>query len=183
MNTLSNNAATEGSDVRKEARAPNTASREEVGVAKKEVDARMHSAEHILTATLRVMFGCARPFTTHLEKKKSKADYRYALDLTTEEAKQVEARVNEVIARNLSVWEEFLLRSQAEQVYELARLPESAGETIRIVHIGDYDACPCSRLHVNKTKDIGRFRIVSTTCESGALRVRFKLDGSPAMAQ
>ena len=183
MNTLSNNAATEGSDLTKEARGPNTASREEVDAVKKEVDPRMHSAEHILAATLRVMFGRARPFTTHLEKKKSKADYRYARDLTTEEAKQVEARVNEVIARNLSVWEESLLRSQAEQVYDPARLPENASETIRIVHIGDYDACPCSGLHVNRTKDIGRFRIVSTTCESGALRVRFKLDGSPAMSQ
>jgi Ser-tRNA(Ala) deacylase AlaX len=84
--------------------------------------------------------------------------------------------LNEVIAENLSVWEEFLLRSQAEQLYDLARVPEKAGETIRIVHIGDYDACPCSGKHVNKTTDIGRFRIVSTTYESGALRVRFKLD-------
>ena len=166
-----------------QALSPSPDAREGTALPKKEVDPRMHSAEHILTATLRVMFGCARPFTTHLEKKKSKADYRYARDLTTEEAKQVEARVNEVFARNLSVWEEFLLRSQAEQVYELARLPESAGVTIRIVHIGDYDACPCSGNHVHTTKEIGRFRIVSTTYESGALRVRFKLDASPDLSQ
>lgn len=183
MNTLPNSAATEGSDLSKEARAPDIARREEVGAVRKEVDPRMHSAEHILTATLMVMFGCARPFTTHLEKKKSKADYRYTRDLTSEETKQVEARVNEVIARNLSMWEEFLPRHQAEQLYDLARLPERAGETIRIVHIGDYDACPCSGKHVNKTTDIGRFRIVSTTYESGALRIRFKLDSSPDMSQ
>jgi misacylated tRNA(Ala) deacylase len=183
MNTLPNNDAAQGSDLGKKAKAPNTASREELGAAKKEVDPRMHSAEHILTATLMVMFGCARPFTTHLEKKKSKADYLYTRDLTTEETKQVEARVNEVIARNLSVWAEFLPRCQAEQLYDLARLPEDASETIRIVHIGDYDACPCSGLHVNRTKDISRFRIVSTTYESGALRVRFKLEASLDMSQ
>jgi Ser-tRNA(Ala) deacylase AlaX len=183
MNSIPNDDTTEGSDLRKEARAPDTASREEVDAVKKEVEPRMHSAEHILTATLMVMFGCARPFTTHLEKRKSKADYRYTCDLTTEETRQVEARVNEVIARNLSMWEEFLLRSQAEQLYDLARLPERAGETIRIVHIGDYDACPCSGKHVNKTTDIGHFRIVSTTYESGALRVRFKLDASPDMSR
>ena len=57
MNTLPNNDATEGSDLSKEARAPDTASREEVGAVKKEVDPRMHSAEHILTATLMAMFG------------------------------------------------------------------------------------------------------------------------------
>jgi misacylated tRNA(Ala) deacylase len=182
MNTLPNNDATEGNDLSKEARAPNTASREEGGAFQKEVDPRMHSAEHILTATLMVMFGCARPFTTHLEKKKSKADYLYTRDLTAEETNQVEARVNEVIARNLSVWEEFLPRSEAKGLYDLARLPESVGETIRIVHIGDYDACSCSGKHVNKTTDIGRFRIVSTTYESGALRVRFTLDAKPGMS-
>jgi len=143
---------------------------------KKVVDPRMHSAEHILTATLMAMFGCGRPFTTHLEKKKSKADFRYARDLTPEETNQVEARVNEVIARNLSVWEEFLPRSEAGRIYNLARLPEEAGESIRIVHIGDYDACPCSGNHVKQTNEIGRFRIVSTTYDSGALRVRFKVE-------
>ncbi len=136
----------------------------------------MHSAEHILTGALIQMFGCARPFTTHLEKKKSKADYRFPRELTAEETNELEARVNEVIARNLSVREEFLPRAQAQQLYSLDRLPEEAGERIRVVHIGDYDACPCSGKHVQTTSEIGRFRIVSTTYEGGALRVRFKLD-------
>ncbi len=139
----------------------------------------MHSAEHILTATLIKMFGCGRPFTTHLEKKKSKADFRFPRELTAEETNQVEARVNEAIARNLPVREEFLSRAQAQQAYDLGRLPEEAGDKIRIVHIGDYDACPCSGKHVNRTNEIGHFRILSTTYEAGALRVRFKLDSVP----
>ena len=136
----------------------------------------MHSAEHILTGALMRMIGCARPFTTHLEKKKSKADYHFARDLTPEEVNQVEACVNEVIGGDLPVSEEFLRRAQAEQFYDLARLPDSAGEMIRIVRIGDYDKCPCSGKHVRTTKEIGHFRIISTTYESGALRIRFKLD-------
>jgi Ser-tRNA(Ala) deacylase AlaX len=75
------------------------------------------------------------------------------------------------------------MRFLTSRVYDLARLPECASETIRIVHIGDYDGCPCSGKHVNKTNDIGRFRIVSTTYESGILRVRFKLNASPDMFQ
>lgn len=135
----------------------------------------MHSAEHILTASMIALFGCARPFTTHLEKRKSKADYRYSRDLTPEEVNRLEERVNEVIGRNLLVREEFLARADAERTYDLARLPDTADEKIRIVHIGDYDACPCSGPHVSHTGEIGRFRIVSTSFESGALRVRFKL--------
>jgi misacylated tRNA(Ala) deacylase len=49
------------------------------------------------------------------------------------------------------------------------------GDIVRIVHIGDFDACPCSGVHVRSTREIGVFRIVSTTFEDGALRVRFKL--------
>jgi len=142
---------------------------------KKQVDPRMHSAEHILTATLISVFGCGRPFTTHLEKKKSKADYRFGRELTADEVNQVEARVY-IISRDLPVREEFLPRAQASQVYDLGRLPQTAGETVRVVHIGDYDACPCSGNHVRTTGEIGRFRIISTTYESDALRVRFKLD-------
>ena len=60
--------------------------------------------------------------------------------------------------------------------FNLQRLPDAAEETIRIIHIGDYDACPCSGQHVASTKAVGTVRIVSTTYEEGALRVRFKLD-------
>ncbi len=141
----------------------------------KQVDPRMHSAEHILTAALMKILGCGRPFTTHLEKKKSKADYSFSRDLTAAEVNQLEQQVNDVIARDLQVSEEFVPRAIAAKAHDLSRLPESAGETIRLVHIGDYDACPCQGQHVQTTKDIGRFRIISTSYESGALRVRFKL--------
>ena len=136
----------------------------------------MHSAEHILTATLMAMLGCGRPFTTHLEKKKSKADYRFTRVLTPAEVREIERRVNAVVAANLAVWEEFLPRAEAAKRHDLQRLPDAVGATIRIVHTGDYDACPCCGKHVSSTKDVGVFRIVSTSCEAGALRVRFKLE-------
>ena len=72
--------------------------------------------------------------------------------------------------------EEFLDRQMAAQQYDLHRLPEDAGDTVRIIHVGDYDACPCSGPHVHSTREIGVFRIVSTTHENGVLRIRFKLD-------
>lgn len=147
--------------------------------SKKDVDPRMHSAEHILTAAMIQLFACGRPFTTHLEKKKSKADYHLARPLTDSEAAALERRVNEVIASDLPVSEEFLSREQAAQTHSLDRLPEHAGDRVRIVRIGDYDACPCIGPHVKSTREIGSFRLISTTWDNGALRVRFKL-GSAA---
>jgi misacylated tRNA(Ala) deacylase len=142
----------------------------------KETDPRMHSAEHLLTGVLVKMFGIGRPFTTHLEKKKSKADYRFTRTLSDEEARKVEAMVNEQIDRDLAVREEFLPRADAERSFNLSRLPEEAGETVRIVHIGDFDACPCSGAHVTSSSEIGRFRLISWSFENEALRIRFRLD-------
>lgn len=142
----------------------------------KETDPRMHSAEHILTGTLVKMFGCDRPFTTHLEKKKSKADYVFSRALTPGEVAEIEKQVNEIIASGAPVREEMIPRSEADRLYDLRRLPEETGETIRIIHVGGHDACACSGMHVTTTAEIGRFRIVSTTFADGALRVRFKLE-------
>jgi Ser-tRNA(Ala) deacylase AlaX len=141
----------------------------------KDVDPGMHSAEHILSAVLAKTFGMGRPFTTHLEKKKSKADYYFARTLTQEEARDVELRVNEVIARDLPVSEEFLPAEVASSMFDLSRLPEETGDSVRIVRIGTYDACPCAGNHVRSTREIGRFRLISWSHEEGALRLRFRL--------
>lgn len=141
----------------------------------KNYDPRMHSAEHILNQTMVRMFNRGRSFSNHIEKKKSKCDYHFDRNLTEEEIQEINQRVNEIIQSDLPVCEEFMNRTEAEKFYQLSQLPEEAGETIRIIKIGDYDACPCSGLHVKSTKEIGKFQIISTSFEDGVLRVRFKL--------
>jgi misacylated tRNA(Ala) deacylase len=48
---------------------------------KKNYDPEMHTAEHILNGTMVQMFGTGRAFSAHLEKKKSKCDYRIGRNL------------------------------------------------------------------------------------------------------
>ncbi|HTR99215.1 MAG TPA: hypothetical protein VML00_05645 [Bacteroidota bacterium] len=141
----------------------------------KEYDPRMHSAEHILNQTMVRMFGTGRAFSAHVEKKKSRCDYRFTRDLTAEESRELERRVNEVIAADLPVRAEFLPRAEAARAFDLGRLPDAAGETVRIVRIGDYDACPCSGAHVERSAAVGMFRVASTQFADGVLRVRFRL--------
>jgi Ser-tRNA(Ala) deacylase AlaX len=143
--------------------------------SKKQYHPQMHSAEHILNQTMIRMFNCGRSFSNHIEKKKSKCDYHFARDLTKTELEEIERRVNEVIQKDLKVVEEFISKDYAEREYNLTKLPNGVGETIRIIRIGDYDACPCSGLHVLHTKDIGRLKIISTGYNDGVLRLRFKL--------
>ncbi len=141
----------------------------------KQYHPQMHSAEHILNQTMVRMFNCGRSFSNHIEKKKSKCDYHFERDLTGAELEVIERRVNEVIQNDLKVVEEFISKDDATKEYNLTKLPDEAGDTIRIIKIGDYDACPCSGLHVSHTKEIGRFKIISTGYNDGVLRIRFKL--------
>lgn len=141
----------------------------------KEYPKDMHTAEHVLSGTMIRFFNCGRPVTTHLEKKKSKVDFLFDRNLSEEEVTRLESTVNDVLSRNLAVTEEMLSRSEAEGHFDLSRLPEEAGETIRIVKVGDYDACPCIGGHVTNTAEIKPLRIISTSHEDGVLRIRFKL--------
>jgi misacylated tRNA(Ala) deacylase len=142
---------------------------------KKEFDPRMHSAEHILNQTMDRIFHCGRSIAAHIETKKSKCDYPLNRPLTEEEVRQVERQVNEVIRADMRVMEEHITRDEAGKLYNLARLPGDAGDSIRIVKIGDYDACPCIGPHVASTGEIGEFCIASVGFEEGVFRIRFKL--------
>ena len=67
-------------------------------------------------------------------------------------------------------------RSRAGAIVDLSKLPEDASETLRIVRVGDYDACACIGAHVNNTSEIGRFKLLNYDYTDGRLRLRFKLE-------
>ena len=152
----------------------NTDSNHEIK-SNKQYNPQMHSTEHILNQTMVRMFNCGRSFSNHIEKKKSKCDYYFDRNLTSEEIDLINLKVNEVIQQDLFVKEEFCQKEVAEKTFNLSRLPEDAGDKVRVIKIGEYDACPCSGLHVTHTKEIGTFRIISTDFKDGVLRIRFKL--------
>jgi len=142
----------------------------------KDYNPRMHSAEHILNQTMVRMFNKGRSFSAHIEKKKSKCDYHhFERNLSPEEVVEIEKKVNEIIAANLPVRESFIPKEEAAVKFNLERLPEEAGDSLRIISMGDYDDCPCIGHHVEFTSEIGGFKIISTDFGEGILRIRFKL--------
>lgn len=135
----------------------------------------MHTVEHILNQTMVRLFGCPRSRNAHIERKKSKCDYELPEAPTEAQMAEIERRVNEVIDQHLPVTIEFLPREEAAHVVDLSKLPEDASETLRIVRIGDYDACACIGAHVGNTSEIGHFKILTYDYAEGRLRIRFKL--------
>ena len=134
-----------------------------------------HTAEHLLNATMVKMFGCPRSRNAHVEKKKSKCDYLLDAEPTAGQVSQIEAMVNEEISKNHDVTVEFMSREQAAAIVDLSKLPEDASDILRIVRIGDYDACACIGAHVKNTSEIGAFKIISHSFENGVWRLRWKV--------
>ena len=134
-----------------------------------------HTAEHLLNATMMRMFGCQRSRNAHVEKKKSKCDYILDAEPTAEQVAAIESKVNDVISQHLDVTIEFMPREQAADIVDLSKLPEDASETLRIVRIGDYDACACIGAHVDNTSEVGTFKIISHSYDNGVWRLRWKV--------
>ena len=135
----------------------------------------MHTAEHILNATMIRLFGCPRSRNAHIERKKSKCDYLLPAAPSAQQVADIEAAVNAVISRNLPVTIEFVPRAEAAGIVDLSKLPDDVSETLRIVRVGDYDACACIGAHVSNTSEIGTFKILSHDYEEGRWRVRWKV--------
>ena len=141
----------------------------------KSIDPGMHTAEHILNGTMDQLFNCGRCFSAHIEQKKSKCDYHFNRSLSSEELTKIESRVNRIISSNMKVADTYITKTEAEKQFNLSRLPEGSSTEIRIVSVGDYDACPCIGPHVAETSEIGIFRITTSDFKDGILRIRFKL--------
>ncbi len=142
----------------------------------KEYNAAMHTAEHILNSVMDKMYHCGRSFNSHIESKKSKCAYHIRKGLSDKEITAVERTVNEIIKLNIPVGEELVSRREADKKYFTGKLPDDAGESIRVVSVGNFDSCPCIGPHVSNTSEIGKFSITSADFNEGILRIRFRLN-------
>lgn len=136
-----------------------------------------HTAEHLLNQTMMRMFGCERSNNAHIERKKSKISYILDHKPTRQEEKEIERRMNGLIAEDLPVTYEFVDRDHVPEGVSLDKLPADASETLRLVRIGDYDVCPCIGKHVRSTAQIGRFEMLGTNWDElqHSFRIRFKI--------
>lgn len=136
-----------------------------------------HTAEHLLNQVMIRLFGCERSFNAHIERKKSKMSFHLDHKPSRQEEKAIEREMQRLIEEDLPVTFEFVSRDEVPDDVHLDRLPDNASDTIRVVRIGDYDACPCIGRHVRSTAQIGRFEMLGTNWDEHerSFRVRFKI--------
>ena len=147
----------------------------ELNEAKKDYNEPMHTTEHILNQTMVRMFGCGRSMNAHIERKKSKCDYTLSQAPTEAQIEEITNRVNDVIGQQLPVTESLMNREEASRIADLSKLSVDASEILRIIKVGEYDACACIGQHVKNTSEIGRFEILTHDFENGRWRVRWRV--------
>ena len=131
-----------------------------------------HSATHLMNAALRSVLG------DHVQQKGSlvdverlRFDFSHTSQVSNEELKRIESQVNEEIQRNSSVSKEILPIEKAKEKGALALFGEKYGDEVRVVSMGgDYSVEFCGGTHVQRTGDIGLFKIVSESGISSGVR-------------
>ena len=130
--------------------------------------ARNHSATHLLHAALRQVLG------THVQQKGSlvasdilRFDFANDQPVTFEQLQQVERLVNREVIANSVVSTELLDIESAQEKGAMMLFGEKYGDEVRVLSMGsiieekNFSIELCGGIHVQRTGDIGLFKITS----------------------
>ncbi len=150
-----------------------------------------HSATHILHAVLRQVLG------THVTQKGSlvaedrlRFDISHPKPLSEDEKNIIELKVNQIIAENSKVETHLMSPEFAIKSGAMALFGEKYGDEVRVLSMGSkdkdnkaYSVELCGGTHVNRTGDIGLFKIVSESAIASGVRRIEAMTGLAAISE
>ena len=143
---------------------------------------RNHSATHLLHAALRQVLG------EHVLQKGSlvtadrlRFDFSHSEPVNPDQQKEIEQLVNTQIISNRSVKTKIMSMKKAQESGAMALFGEKYDDEVRVLSMGKFSIELCGGTHVNRTGDIGLFKLVSETGTASGIRRIEALTGNGAL--
>lgn len=154
----------------------------EVNTAVRAATMRNHSVTHIMHKALREVLG------THVQQKgslvnadRTRFDFTHNGAVTQSEIREIERRVNEEILANHPTQARVMDIESAQKTGAMMLFGEKYGETVRVLDIGSSREL-CGGTHVQRTGDIGLFKVVSEGGVAAGVRRIEAVTGASALA-
>jgi alanyl-tRNA synthetase len=158
--------------------------RAEVAIPLRLSTMRNHTATHLLHAALRQVLGPhVKQAGSVVEPPRLRFDFTHYASMDSAEIEEVERLVNEQILRNTRVETRILPLEQAIATGAMALFGEKYGDHVRVVSIPEFSKELCGGTHVQRTGDIGVFKITYEGSISAGVRRIEAITGEAAVRQ
>jgi len=142
-----------------------------------------HSVTHLMHAALRAVLG------SHVSQKgslvdaeRTRFDFVHPQPVTPDEIRRIEERVNAEIRRNSRVETRLMKHEDAIKAGAMALFGEKYGDEVRVVGMGNFSTELCGGTHVNRTGDIGLFKVLAEAGVAAGIRRIEAVTGPGALA-
>ena len=130
-----------------------------------------HTATHLLHKALKEYLGeTVQQAGSLVAPDRLRFDYTWNQPLTLQQIADIERIVNDRIRENLEVLKKVMPIAEARTSGAVSMFGEKYGEMVRVVSAGDWSSEFCGGCHVNRTGDIGVFKIVSDRSLAAGVR-------------